>query len=317
VTPGGNIEGHNILHVADPEFVTANTEVLERAKRTLYEVRAKRVWPGRDEKVVVAWNGLMLRGIADAFRVFREMRYLAAAEKAGTFLWTELVRDGRTVRAWMEGSAKVGGFLEDYAALGLGFIGMYQATFDRPWLDRARAMADSCVKWFWDDEAGVFYDTPSDGEPLITRPRDFADNATPAGSSLAAELQLFMAEYFGDADARRRAERVINSHSVRLTRMPVMLGHLLGAADMAVHGAVQIAITGSGTDALEQAVHHQYLPSLVLSRGNGEEQQGLPIYEGRASETAIAYVCRGYSCDLPATTAAALASQLRVAARVR
>jgi uncharacterized protein YyaL (SSP411 family) len=317
VTDAGNFEGHNILHVADAEFAAANIDVLGRAKGALYDVRAKRVWPARDDKVVVAWNGLMLRAMSEAFRVFREMEYLTAAEKAGSFLWKELVRDGRTVRAWMNGTAKVTGFLEDYAALGLGFIGLYQATFDRPWLERARAMADACVKWFWNEQEGTFYDTPSDGEKLITRPRDFADNATPAGSSLAVELQLYMAEYFGDAEARRRADRVLGAMSGTIPRMPVMLGHLLGAADMAVHGAVQVAITGPGTETFELAVHKQYLPSLVLSHGNGKELSGLPIYEGRSSEVAIAYVCRGYACELPALSAEALASQLRTAARVR
>jgi uncharacterized protein YyaL (SSP411 family) len=98
--------------------------------------------------------------------------------------------------------------------------------------------------------------------------------------------------------------------------MPVMLGHLLGAADMAVHGAIQVAITGSRTEPLELAVHAQYLPSLVLSHGSGEELNGLPIYEGRSSSSAVAYVCRGYACDIPATSAATLASQLRSAARI-
>jgi uncharacterized protein YyaL (SSP411 family) len=317
VTESGNFEGQNILHVADPKFAFDNSDTLKRARRLLYDRRSKRVWPGRDDKVVASWNGLMLRAFAESARIFRAPEYFEAAEIAGAFLWKELVRDGRTVRAWMEGNARVSGFLEDYAALGLGFVGLYQATFNRPWLDKARAMADACVQWFWDEKEGAFFDTPSDGETLITRPRDFADNATPAGSSLAAELQLFMAEYFGDADARGRADRVLNSLSGTIPRMPVMLGHLLGAADMAVHGAVQVAITGSGTQDLENAVHRQYLPSLVLSHGNGQELLGMPIYEGRISEAAIAFVCRGYSCDLPAKSTEALASQLRTAALVR
>jgi uncharacterized protein YyaL (SSP411 family) len=314
-TDAGNFEGHNILHVADPEFAKENAAVLERAKHTLYMHRAKRTWPGRDDKVVTSWNGLMLRAMCEAARVFRKPEYFDAAERAGRFLGKELVRDGRPMRSWMEGSAKVGGFLQDYASLGLGYVALYQSTFDRPWLDKARAMDEATVEWFWDDAAGVFYDTPRDGEQLITRPHDFADNATPAGSSLAAELQLFVAGYFGDSDARARADRVISSLAGTIPRMPVMLGHLLGAADMAVRGAVQVAICGGKTEALEMAVHRQYLPSLVLSHGNGKELQGLPIYEGRVTEKATAYVCRGFACDLPATTASALESQLRTAAR--
>ncbi|MBM4193200.1 MAG: thioredoxin domain-containing protein [Gemmatimonadetes bacterium] len=317
VTTGGNCEGNNILHVADPAFAAGQGPTLERAARALYDTRAKRVWPARDEKVVASWNGLMLRALAESARVFRAPEYFTDVEQAGVFLWNSLVRDGRVLRSWMRGRATIAGFLEDYAALGLGYIGLYQATFDRPWLDRARALSDAMVRWFWDEDAGVFYDTPTDGEALITRPRDIADNATPAGSSLAAELQMFMAEYFGDTAARGRAERVLAAASPAIARMPVMLGHLLGAADMSVHGAVQVAITGSGTDALERVTHAQYLPSLVIAGGNGREVSDLPLYAGRLGDEATAYVCRGYACELPARSAEALASQLRGVARLR
>jgi uncharacterized protein YyaL (SSP411 family) len=315
VTAAGTFEGHNILHVADVEFAREHSAVLERAKHTLYMHRGKRVWPGRDDKVVASWNGLMLRAMSEAARVFGKPEFLDAAERCGTFLSKELVRDGRAMRTWMEGSAKVGGFLEDHAALGLGYLAVYQATFDRPWLEKARAMAETCVTWFWDDAEGVFYDTPRDGEQLITRPRDFADNATPAGSSLAAELQLFMAEYFGDHEARARADKVLTSLSGAIPRMPVMLGHLLGAADMAVHGAVEVAITGRKTANLEAVVKKHYLPSLVIAGGNGDEIRDLPLFQGREASTATVYVCKGFTCDLPALTPAALDSQLRSVAR--
>jgi uncharacterized protein YyaL (SSP411 family) len=311
VTPGGNFEGHNILHVADADAAAAAADAIERAKGVLYEIRSTRVWPGRDDKVVASWNGLMLRAMAEAGRVFRDPKYFAAAERAGDFLWRELVRDGRVLRSWMEGRATINGFLEDYAALGLGYIGLYQATFDRRWLDRARTLADATVTWFWDENEGAFYDTPRDGEELITRPRDFADNATPAGSSLAAELQLFMAEYFGDDAARARADRVLTSLGAMITRMPVMLGHLLGAVDMAVHGAIEVAITGRGTAALESVTHGVYLPSLVIAGGNGREVEDLPMFAGRLSEQATAYVCRRFVCELPAHDAVSLREQLQ------
>ncbi len=311
VTHAGNFEGHNILHIADVDEASAAPDAIERAKRVLYEIRSKRVWPGRDDKVVASWNGMMLRAMAEAGRVFRDPTWFAAAEKAGEFLWRQLVRDGRVMRSWMEGRATINGFLEDYAALGLGYIGLYQATFERRWLNRARALSDAMVTWFWDDGEGVFYDTPRDGEALITRPRDFADNATPAGSSLAAELQLFMAEYFGDNAARARAERVLTSLGEMMTRMPVMLGHLLGAADMSVRGAIEVAITGSGTAALESVTHGVYLPSLVIAGGNGREVEDLPMYASRLTDRATAYVCRRFACELPATDPATLLAQLQ------
>jgi hypothetical protein len=259
----------------------------------------------------------MLRAVAEAARAFRDREWFDAAERAGTFLARNLVRDGRVMRSWLGGTARVTGFLEDYAALGLGFIGLYQATFDRPWLDRARALADASVRWFWDDGDGAFYDTPRDGERLITRPRDIADNATPAGQSLAAELQLFVADYFGDAAARERADRVLALAGPAIPRMPVMFGHLLGVADMAVRGAIQVAITGRGADALERVTHTRYLPSLVIAGGNGREVADLPMFAGRLTDRATAYVCRGYACEVPATDQAALGAQLSSASRVQ
>jgi hypothetical protein len=307
VTEGGNFEGQSILHVADPGAASARGTTLERAKRVLYDTRAKRVWPGRDEKVLSSWNGLMLRAMAEAGRVFGDEARVATAVRNAEFLSRDLMRGGRVMRSWMRGTSRIPGFLEDYAALGLGFIAVYQATFDRQWLDRARALCTACVEWFWSDADGGFFDTAHDHEALLTRPRDMADNATPAGSSLAAELLLMVAEYFGDADARRRADLVLAQATELVPRMPVMLGHLLGAADMAVYGAIQVAIVGEpeapDTRALLAAVSAHYVPSPVFAGGTGEAVRGLPLFDGRGTTggRATAYVCRGYACELPTT----------------
>ncbi len=315
VNEGGNFEGHSILFVGDPEFAAEHAVVLERAKQVLYDVRAKRSWPGRDDKVLAGWNGLMLRAMADAGRVFGDDGRVATAVRSAEFLSRELIKNGRAMRSWMEGQSRIPGFLEDHASLGLGFIAVYQATFDRRWLDRARSLADACVEWFWSEGDGAFFDTASDHEQLLTRPRDLADNATPAGSSLAAELMLYMAEYFGDADARRRAERVIESAAGLFTKMPVMMGHMLGAADMSVHGAVEVAIAGRADDpearALARGVAAQYIPSLVLAAGSGDAVLGMPLFDGRQPSVPTAYVCRGYTCELPTTDSVALAEQIR------
>jgi hypothetical protein len=148
-----------------------------------------------------------------------------------------------------------------------------------------------------------------------------ADNATPAGSSLAAELLLLVAEYFGDADARRRADLVLAQATELVPRMPVMLGHLLGAADTAVYGAIQVAIVGEpeapDTRALRAAVSAQYVPSPVLAGGAGEAVRGLPLFDARGTTggRATAYVCRGYACELPTTDPDVLRDQLGRATR--
>ena len=320
VTDGGNFEGQSILHVADPVVAAAQAPVIERATRLLYEVRAKRVWPGLDDKVLAGWNGLMLRAMADAGRAFGDEARVAAAVRGAEFLAHELIRDGRVMRSWMDGRSRIPGFLEDYASLGLGFIAVYQATFDRRWLDHAQALSTACVQWFWSESDGCFYDTAHDHESLVTRPRDMADNATPAGSSLAAELLLMMSEYCGDGEARRCADQTLAQAAELIPRMPVMLGHLLGACDLAVHGAVEVAIAGDPDSAavrsLRTAVAAQYLPSLVIAGGTGDAVHAMPLFEGRGLRAATAYVCRGYRCDLPTTEPSVLADQLARAARV-
>jgi len=322
VTEGGNFEGRSILFVADPDAAAAHAGTLARARRTLYDARAQRVWPARDEKVLASWNGLMLRAMAEAGRAFGDDARVATAVRSAEFLSRALMRDGRVMRSWMEGAARIPGFLEDHASLGLGFMAVYQATFDRQWLDRARSLCEACVEWFWSDADGCFFDTARDHESLVTRPRDVADNATPAGSSLAAELLLLTGEYFGGVDARHRADAVLASTAELMPRMPVMLGHLLGAADMAVHGAVEVAIAGdpSAVDAraLRAAVAAVYAPSLVLAGGAGDAVRGMPLFEGRdtGGGRATAYVCRAYSCDLPTNDPATLADQLARASRV-
>jgi uncharacterized protein YyaL (SSP411 family) len=315
VSEGGNFEGANILHVADVEAARAASDALARAKVVLLERRARRVRPGRDDKVVASWNALMIRALAEAGRVFGEPALVAAAARAGEFVWREMTSDARVMRAWMPGGRRTRGFLEDHAALGLAFVGLYQATFAREWLDRAHALAESCVQWFWSEAEGVFHDVASDHEALVVRPRDVADNATPSGNSLAAELMLMMAEYFGDRAARDRAERVLSASAEAVQRMPLMVGALLGAADMAVHGAVEVAIAGdplaSAFGVLRDAVARRYVPSLVLAGGAGESVRGLPLFEGRTPAVPTAYVCRGYACGQPATEVDALEDELR------
>src|SRR6185503_1674585 len=219
-------------------------ELVERGKRRLYDVRKARVWPGRDDKVLASWNGLMVCGIAEAARAFDSEDYRRVAIESAEFLFERLVENGRVLRSFKDGRARITGFLEDHAALGLAAIAVYEITFDSRWLERARELASSVVRWFWDDEAGAFYDTASDHEALITRPREITDNATPSGTSLAVELLLRIAELFDDADARRRATHVLESIAPAIARYPTAFGHMLGCADMVVNGAVELAIVG-------------------------------------------------------------------------
>jgi uncharacterized protein len=327
VTGDGNFEGKNILSVvSDTRTIAARfklseaalTETVERSRARLYEVRSKRVWPGLDDKVLASWNALMVRGIAEAARAFGSESYAALAVDVAEFLFESMVIDGRVRRSYKDGRARIAGYLEDHAALGLAALSVYELTFDEHWLDRARALSDATIMWFWDDDTGAFYDTALDQETLITRPREVTDNAVPSGTSLAAELLLKLAELLHDADARRRATYVVETLAPSMSRYPAAFGHLLGVADMLINGAVELAIVGDvGANdfvAMQRSAGEQYVPSLVIAGGRSSKRMAL--LEGREPREgrATAYVCRNYACDEPATTPDQLGEQLRTIA---
>jgi uncharacterized protein YyaL (SSP411 family) len=335
VSEGGNFEGANILHVpAEPAAVAARAgtgaaevaAAVARAREALYAARAKRVWPARDDKILAAWNGLMLRAVCEGARAFGRGDWRALAVRNGEFLAREMVRGGRVMRSHLDGVTRIPGFLEDHAAVALGFLSLYELTFDRAWFERAREIGAQMAEWFHgagegDDEE--LFDTARDAEPLITRPRDITDNATPSGTSLAAELRLRLAELSGDEGARRAAERTLDALAEAMARHGPAFGHLLGAADLAVHGAVEVALAGDPASAdfraLAGAVAAGYAPSLVLAGGHPEAVAagGIALLEGKpmVAGKATAYVCRRYACQAPVTDAAALAHQLERAGR--
>jgi uncharacterized protein YyaL (SSP411 family) len=330
VTGSGNFEGENILHVrAQSAMVAARTgitvelfdAIIADAKTTLYAARAKRAWPARDEKVLASWNGLMLRGLATAARAFQNDDMKLLALRNANFLHREMLVDGRVMRSHISGRTRIAGFLEDYAAVALGFIAVYEITFDPEWIHRATSIAQLMMELFWDEQLGAFFDTAKDAQALITRPRDVTDNAMPSGTSLAVDLLLSLSELTQDADMRRRSGFVLETLATPLIRYPSAFGHLLGAADMATNGAVEIAIAGDrGSDAfraLERVVADSYVPSLVLA--GGHEGDGIALLNGRDAYGGIAtaYVCRSYACEEPVADPAALAAQLEKAGRIQ
>ena len=321
VTAAGNFEGRNILNVPhEPEaFAEAHGVTLpelrtaiERAERILYDARERRVRPALDDKILAGWNGLMLRGIAEAARAFGDADLAAMAVRSGEFLFRALVNDGRVMRSYKDGVARIPGFLEDHAALGLGAMALYNLTFDRRWLDRARALGDEIIARFWDEGVRAFFDTAADGEVLVTRPRDVTDNAMPSGTSLAIELMVILGDLYAEARYTERAAHMLETIAEPMARYPTAFGHALGAADMLVRGAVEVAIVGAVGDAvfdqLAAVVAGRYVPSLVMA--GGENVEGIALMAGRSGGAATAYVCRRYACSAPTRDPVELGRQL-------
>ena len=330
VTRSGNFEGRNILHVAaDADATIARVGggltrdelhgLVRRARAALGAARARRPRPARDEKVLASWNGLMLRALAEAARSLEHDEARALAMRTGTFLLRELVHDGRATRVWdgSGGTRYVPGFLDDQAALALAALAMYELTFDESWVAHARQMAESMLRWFWDEHTGMFYDTAHDHEALITRPRETTDNATPSGTSLAVELLLRLGDLLDVPSWRQRALDVLSSMSNAVERYPLAFGHLLTAADVAVYGPVEVALLGDpssvGFVALQRVAAQQYVPGLVLA--GGRANGGIALLRDRKpiNDAATAFVCRHYACDAPTTIPETLSAQLELA----
>ena len=329
VTERGNFEGRNILNVPlEPSKVAEEMgmpedEVMARvqqARERLYPVRELRVHPGRDEKALTSWNGLMLRSLAEGAAALGRDDYLASAVANAAFLLESLRKDGRVLRTYKDGQAKLLGFLEDYAMLADGLVSLYEATFDRRWLDEARTLADSMIDLFWDPSEGVFYDTATDHESLIVRPRDIFDNAMPCGGSAAADVLLRLGLLTGEPEYARKASASLRSVAAFFTRYPAGLGHWLGALDFYLSTPYEVALVGPRSDpsttALLDVVFGAYLPNKVVAgwdpAGGPEAIQGLPLLADRTlvDGRPAAYVCENYACKLPVTEPAALAQQL-------
>ena len=318
ITEGGNFEGHNIPNVPrDPTDVARELgvdtarldDIVSRARCKLYGVRSKRVWPGRDEKVLTGWNGWMLAAFASAAVAFDSDRWRELARRNAEFLLSSVSKDGTLLRSWKDGRARIPALLEDYSGLALGLIETFEATQERKFLDAARHLAGEVVRRFPDDTNGGFFDTPIDHEKLITRPKDIFDNATPGGNSIMIEVLLKLAAYFDEASLREKGESTLRSLFPIAEKYASGFGFLLSAASLATGRLREIVIRGpkEGAGDLVRAVGRTFVPHRLLVASS----VGLPIEAGKEpTDGAAAWVCKNYQCERPVGTASELVSLL-------
>ena len=330
VTEEGNFEERNILNIRESAESIARRfgvsaerleEVLARGRRLLFEARERRVKPGRDEKMLTAWNGLMLRGFAEASRALERPDYLAIAVRNAEFVLSHLRRDGRLMRTHKAGESKLNGYLEDYAYLIDGLLALYQADFDPRWFREALALTETMIEYFRDDAAGGFFFTSSDHESLIARTKDYYDNATPSGNSVAVEVLLKLALYTGEHRYREMAEKILRQVEGTMQRLPHGFGHMLCGLDLFLASPHEIAVIGQAaapeTRALLQAIFDRYLPNKIVALAEAEAAPAaasIKLLEnrGRQAGKPTAYVCRDFYCEAPTTDPAELARQLHM-----
>jgi uncharacterized protein len=315
VTKDGNFEGKNILHVPQSLGAVARLnhvaeeqlfEIIRHGREILFDIREKRAKPGRDEKVLMAWNGLMLRSFAEASNVLDCERYRQIAVRNAEFLLSKLSRSGRLLRSYKDGNAQFNAYQEDYACLIDGLISLYEATFDLRWIREAEALANQMIPLFWDAQGGGFYFTSEDHESLIHRPKEFSDNAIPSGNSVVAGAFLKLWKLTGNSQWSRYAAAILESVAGLMPAHPSAFPHLLCALDFFLGTAKEIAIIGrpldEGVKSLLAEVFHAYLPNKVLACG---AQGGLFLLENKPqiSGMATAYVCESFTCAVPVTSA--------------
>ncbi len=329
VTIHGNFEGRSILHVPTPlpNFARSggmDADALEQrlreARAKLMERRSLRIGPERDDKVLTSWNGLMLAAFAEAAVVLDRDDYRDVAVANGAFLLDQLVDEsGRLLRTYKDGQAKLYGYLEDYAFLIEGLLLLHEATFGERWLQSAIELGGAMVDLFWDESSQQFYDTGSDHEELVIRPRDLTDNAAPAGSSMAVSVLLKLAVLTGDSAYSSRAATSLRSAHAVMQRFPTAAGHWLGGLDFYLSKTKEIVIVGEREDRatadLVREVFRGYLPNRVFVGTSGEgtgDGSDLPLLQDRhlTDGQPTAYVCENYVCQLPVNEAGDLARQL-------
>jgi uncharacterized protein len=333
VTKAGNFEGKNILNatrsleeVAKTEKVTTEelNVILERSRRKLFEFREKRVKPTRDEKILTAWNALMLASFAEAGIILDRSDYTEVANRNGRFLLDNMRKDGLLLRTYKEGQARLNAYLEDYAFLSEALLTLYETTGERHWFEEALDVTDKMIEEFWDEQEGGFFFTGQSHETLIVRSKDYFDNATPSGNSVAAHVLLRLATLTDNSDYRRRAISILRLIADSLRRYPSGFGRALCALDFYLGAPKEIAIIDEQSSAanlpLFRQVWRHYLPNKVVAYTSDAQDQrpqtiSLLRERRRLNGQSTAYVCENHVCAEPVTDPERLSFQLSERAR--
>jgi uncharacterized protein len=319
VSDFGNFEGRNILHPIltleqasklfkkDPKAIAV---LISDSKKKLFQEREKRIKPFRDEKIITSWNGLMLSGLAEAIKISPRQSYLDTANRTLQFFFSKMFRDGHLLHTYKDGTAKLLGYLDDYAFMAVGLLDLYEATFDRAQLARAIELADTMVSEFWDEKDGAFFYTGKSHEQLISRAKPVFDASIPSGNSMATHLLLRLYYLTGREVYLQRAETVLRSYYDAMLSQPFGFAHMLCALDLDLRKPKEIVVIGNRKDAniaeLINRIHSIYLPNKTLQLAGPDEslEKISPLLRGKTQLDGkpTVYVCHNFTCSLPVTS---------------
>ena len=319
VSEQGNFEDKNILHPiltleqASKYFNRGVDEIaalLGEAKAKLFAEREKRIKPFRDEKVITAWNGLALSGLAEAIKISGNQEYRRAAIRTVEFIFSKMFRDGHLLHTYRDGVAKILGYLDDYAFLAVGLLDLFEATLDRSLLAKTIELTDILMSEFWDDDDGAFFYTGKSHEQLISRAKPAFDASIPSGNSMAAQLLLRLYHYTSQEVYLKKAETILRSYHDAMAAQPFGLAHMLSALDFYLRKPKEIVIVGKPDDPktreILEGVHSTYLPNstLQLVRPDEKIDEIAPLLKGKSQigGQTTGYVCHNFTCSAPVTT---------------
>lgn len=317
VTDGGNFEGNTILNnnisTSSAAFHFGITEdkvrqIVFEGEKKLLDARAMRVRPGLDDKVLTSWNALMISAFAKAYRVADEKSYLEAAEKCISFIEKNLVVDGRLLRTYKDGKAKLSGYLEDYSYLINALIDVFEANPQAKYLEIATTLANYLVDHFWDAEHNSFYFTADNSEKLIIRPKNNYDLSMPSGNSVAALALLKLYHLTQQKSFLEISTKIMESFAIMAAENPFGFGFLLNTIYLYLQTPTEITLINTKNKELYDFVTKKFLPEAILvTVQNADQLKQLSkhaFFAGKEfddSQTAV-FVCRNFSCSLPLTT---------------
>ena len=328
ITESGNFEGKNILNVTRDVTEVARAqkltpdqlnEILERSRNKLFSAREERIKPARDEKILTAWNGLMLASFAEAAVILNRPDYAGVARLNADFLLQNLQRDGLLLRTYKDGQAKLNAYLDDYAFSIDGLLTLFETGGDLRWFEEAVALTETMIKEFWDEQDGGFFYTGNSHEELIVRSKDVFDNATPSGNSVAADVLLRLGLLCDNADYQRRAATCLRLTANMMRRYPAGFGRMLCALDFHLGRPKEIAVIGPAdseqTRLLIDEIWRPYVANKVVAKVGPEDPAAtslIPLLRDRTQVDgkSTVYVCENFTCSQPTTEPAELVSQL-------
>ena len=325
ISEDGNFEGENIPNLPQDMLTFAQKRdidveslqnIVETARELLFEYREKRIKPGLDDKMLSAWNGMMLAAFAEAARVQGDSRYLEIAQQNAEFILRKLsMEDGRLYRTHKRnedgGESKIKGFLEDYANVIDGLLELYQSDFDVRWFKEAQRLADYVMAHFRGED-GAFFDTSDSHEKLIARPRSMQDNATPAGNTLMAYNLIKLAAYTGNAEYEQAAVDVLNQISMAVREYPSAFGMALSAINLLVNRVIEVAIIGDKNDSTDllKTAQFPFRPRVITALSTEDTGDSatpeLLAHRTQREDLPTVYVCQNFACAAPVNTVEAL-----------